>query len=757
MFLIKQNLNYFHILAMEIIAEAIENSELVIICMSDSYKRDNHCQAQAEYALISKRILLPLVVHDGYKPDGWLNSIISNNNYIDIGKYDFKMASELLLKELKQRQPRNNIIDVKQTVLTPVDIVRNPSGTINVSDKPYIPVESSALNGATNTSMSSFLPVNINRQQQAPMNFTLLSSPSGTIFSVSPVIVVKQQQQQAPIQSVTTSSVPDSFPSDASMPVNKQQEPTAPMHSIPKPSTPVSFISGTPMTVNKQQQLTTPMHPISKPSIPEVASSTTSISEVPSSTTSITDIPQLEVPGQSASRSSTPTSASSGPTVINLKQEKPKLVQPDLGLFMPATGASATSTVINKQQQQTAIRPVSRSATPAIGASTAPVVINQQPPQESVHSAIKSSTSNIIASDASVNIEKKQQQQQPMNSVTQSPSTSAVPSVTFADVVQKQQQQQPMNSVSKSTSTSTVPFGIFTDVVQKQQQQQPMNSVSKSTSTSSVFFSTFTDVVQKQEQQRTRPPSNSRSTTPATLPVTSQTNGREQSRLPDKYTDRKTNNSIYRNISINAWRDNDVLDYLFDLHLYPMMPLCETMSGKALIRLFRMCQKKPSRVYDQLNEELRIRFNGLTLSMGVYTQFLIEMDSLVGPTIDALPPIFSPASNIVERFIIMPSDSPKSISIQPSPRSSTRSSKSSETSKTTKSIETAPETPTLDSARIVERAVYRTASNGGRPYNFTVESVEEANMSHDQVQRYGNQLHSLDGRARDHREINSYR
>jgi hypothetical protein len=653
-------MTYFHILAMEIVAEAIENSELVIIFMSDSYKRDNHCQAQAEYALITKRLLLPLVVHDGYKPDGWLSSIISNNNYIDIGKYDFKVASEMLLKEIEQRQPRKNIIDVKPTVSTPAGFVRSPSGTMSVVDKPDIPAESSALNGATSSSMSSFPLVTINKQQQAPMNSTSRSSTPGIIFSVSPVIVVKQQQKTPPIQPVSASSIPDSSISGAPMTVDKQQQPTAPMHSIPKSTT----------------------------------------SEVSSSTISITDISQLEVLEHSTSRSSTPSSTSSDPTVINLKQEKRKLVQPDLGLSMPATGASATSAVINKQQQQTSVPPVSRSATPAIGASTAPVVINQQPPQESAHSARKSSISNIIPFDASVNIEKKQQQ--PMNSVTRSPSTSAVPSVTFNDAVQKQQQQTPSRS-------------------------------------------------------------NSRSATPATLPVTLQTNGREQPRLPDKYTERRTYNSIYRHISINAWRDNDVLDYLFDLHLYPMMPLCETMSGKALLRLFRICQKKPSRVYDQLNEELRTRFNGLTLSMGTYMQFLIEMDSLVGPTLDELPPLpplpptVAPAPNIFERVIFMPPANPQPISAEQRSRSSTRSSKLSQQSKTIKPAETLPETTTSRSSRIVERAIYRPASNVGRPYNFVVESVEEPTILHDQVQRYGNQLLSLDETARDHREINSFR
>ncbi|CAF4551077.1 unnamed protein product, partial [Rotaria magnacalcarata] len=54
---------------MEAVADAIENSEFVIICTSDSYKRDNHCQAEIEYAFNSKRSLIPLFLRQGYQPD----------------------------------------------------------------------------------------------------------------------------------------------------------------------------------------------------------------------------------------------------------------------------------------------------------------------------------------------------------------------------------------------------------------------------------------------------------------------------------------------------------------------------------------------------------------------------------------------------------------------------------------------------------------------------------------------------------------
>jgi hypothetical protein len=87
-------------LAMSAMADAVENSEFVIMCMSDSYKRSTYCQAEAEYAFKCKRRLIPLIMKQGYKPDGWLGFMIGSRMYIDFGRYDFDIACEKLLTEI---------------------------------------------------------------------------------------------------------------------------------------------------------------------------------------------------------------------------------------------------------------------------------------------------------------------------------------------------------------------------------------------------------------------------------------------------------------------------------------------------------------------------------------------------------------------------------------------------------------------------------------------------------------------------------
>jgi hypothetical protein len=100
-------------------------------------------------------------------------------------------------------------------------------------------------------------------------------------------------------------------------------------------------------------------------------------------------------------------------------------------------------------------------------------------------------------------------------------------------------------------------------------------------------------------------------------------------KLPNDYLNRNTSKSTYKSSSINQWTRKDVLDFLYDTNLHYMMPVCELMTGPGLIKLFRICQTKPSRFYKQLNEEIISRFNGLHLPIGIFAQFLSEMDRLI--------------------------------------------------------------------------------------------------------------------------------
>jgi len=129
--------------------------------------------------------------------------------------------------------------------------------------------------------------------------------------------------------------------------------------------------------------------------------------------------------------------------------------------------------------------------------------------------------------------------------------------------------------------------------------------------------------------------------------------------LSNEDIDRDTSNANYHSIPVNEWTRKDVLDFLFDSNLRLMMPLCESMTGCGLTKLFRICQEKPNEFYNQLNDELRSRFNGLNLPLGIFTQFLGEMDQLMSS--------FTPPKQNIERDPIISTPTPSSQPLPPPP------------------------------------------------------------------------------------------
>ncbi|CAF3897098.1 unnamed protein product [Rotaria sordida] len=68
------------------IANAIENSEYVLICMSNTYKESVYCQSEAHYAFERGCRLVPIMLESNYKPDGWLVPYIIHF-YSDLPNY----------------------------------------------------------------------------------------------------------------------------------------------------------------------------------------------------------------------------------------------------------------------------------------------------------------------------------------------------------------------------------------------------------------------------------------------------------------------------------------------------------------------------------------------------------------------------------------------------------------------------------------------------------------------------------------------
>eukprot|EP00735_Rhodelphis_limneticus_P011738 TRINITY_DN4876_c0_g1::TRINITY_DN4876_c0_g1_i1::g.1023::m.1023 TRINITY_DN4876_c0_g1::TRINITY_DN4876_c0_g1_i1::g.1023 ORF type:complete len:639 (-),score=63.38,TIR_2/PF13676.1/1.5e-16,TIR/PF01582.15/1.8e-05,Arm/PF00514.18/5.5e+03,Arm/PF00514.18/21,Arm/PF00514.18/1.6e+03,Arm/PF00514.18/7.5e+03,Arm/PF00514.18/0.006,Arm/PF00514.18/98,V-ATPase_H_N/PF03224.9/1.4e+03,V-ATPase_H_N/PF03224.9/0.00081,DUF2007/PF09413.5/3.7e+02,DUF2007/PF09413.5/1.8,DUF2007/PF09413.5/64,KAP/PF05804.7/13,KAP/PF05804.7/5.7 TR len=71
---------------LETMADAVENSSIVIIAMSSHYKESANCRLEAEFTIQQKKRIIPLMMESGFKPSGWLGLLLGSKLY-----YDFTM------------------------------------------------------------------------------------------------------------------------------------------------------------------------------------------------------------------------------------------------------------------------------------------------------------------------------------------------------------------------------------------------------------------------------------------------------------------------------------------------------------------------------------------------------------------------------------------------------------------------------------------------------------------------------------------
>lgn len=99
-------------------ANAIENSEFVLLCMSEAYKQSVYCQSEAHYSFERRCYIIPLVMKPSYRPDGWLGIIVSGKIYIDFPKLGFDTAYEKLKSEMNRyrENPNSNKKPIEHTL-----------------------------------------------------------------------------------------------------------------------------------------------------------------------------------------------------------------------------------------------------------------------------------------------------------------------------------------------------------------------------------------------------------------------------------------------------------------------------------------------------------------------------------------------------------------------------------------------------------------------------------------------------------------
>jgi hypothetical protein len=82
-------------------AEAIEASRVVLMCVSRKYKESPNCRVEAEYAFTLGKPILPLMMQPSYRADGWLGAVLGAKFWHDCtSPRAARTALPAVLKEL---------------------------------------------------------------------------------------------------------------------------------------------------------------------------------------------------------------------------------------------------------------------------------------------------------------------------------------------------------------------------------------------------------------------------------------------------------------------------------------------------------------------------------------------------------------------------------------------------------------------------------------------------------------------------------
>ncbi len=85
-------------------AEAVENSSVFLMCVSEKYYMSPNCRLEAEYAVRQRKPIVPLLMQSDYMPTGWLGIIMGDKIYYkfsSLGRTFFD-SFESMLKEVNR-------------------------------------------------------------------------------------------------------------------------------------------------------------------------------------------------------------------------------------------------------------------------------------------------------------------------------------------------------------------------------------------------------------------------------------------------------------------------------------------------------------------------------------------------------------------------------------------------------------------------------------------------------------------------------
>ncbi|KAL4217626.1 hypothetical protein ACF0H5_022368 [Mactra antiquata] len=141
---------------LESMANAVEDADIVLMCMSSKYKTSLPCRAEAEYAYQTKKTIIPLKMEKGYYPDGWLGFILGTKLFFEFsGKYPFEKKMEELLKAISTERKKVDSTDGGDIVIPSEIKVTHSTPPVSQEKTPVASTTSNIPRGLSYVSMET--------------------------------------------------------------------------------------------------------------------------------------------------------------------------------------------------------------------------------------------------------------------------------------------------------------------------------------------------------------------------------------------------------------------------------------------------------------------------------------------------------------------------------------------------------------------------------------------------------------------------
>lgn len=152
-----------HSCAMEHMAEGIEQSKFVIMCVSSSYMKSLSCKSEASYAQSLKKEIVLLKIQTDLIYDSWLITLTKDSSDIDFEKKTFEEAyKELSTKIESSRNSNEEKVDSDLVVSNGVPASKPSENTdslasnVPLNDKPNLPDTTVDYNSVKDPSIKRF-------------------------------------------------------------------------------------------------------------------------------------------------------------------------------------------------------------------------------------------------------------------------------------------------------------------------------------------------------------------------------------------------------------------------------------------------------------------------------------------------------------------------------------------------------------------------------------------------------------------------